>query len=182
MPHWLRDAEKQWKAVMMNHPIEGTLVQARPRSRWFGQQSFDAVVVRRADGSEAEIGRVSVPVELAGAMAPGSRGRFYFHDVLGQQGMHGFKPLNGAARGAFPRLAEDAFGALTMINLVILATMLTLDGNLRLMPALMAALGTTLWIALAASRQAIVHDFEFEEGVAKARRDSAAQRARHQLV
>lgn len=167
---------------MMNQVIEGMIVRAEPRRGRFGQQAFDAVTVRRADGSEARIGRVSVPAELASAMAPGTHGRFFFHDVMGRRGLHGFKPEKGAVRGAFPRMIEDAFGALTMVNLVILATMLTLDGNLRLMPAMMAALGATLWMAFAASRQAIEHYFNFDAGLTKASGRSAAQRPRHQLV
>lgn len=167
---------------MMNHPIDGTLVQATPRGGLFGQAAYDGVTVRRADGREVRLGRVSVPAELAEAMVPGTEGRFFFHDIAGTKGMHGFKSAAGPVRGAFPRLIEDAFGALTMINLLMLATLLTLDGELRLLPAMMAALGATIWVIFAASRQAIMHDFNFEAGLGRASRRSAAERPRHQLV
>jgi hypothetical protein len=115
-------------------------------------------------------------------MVPGTEGKFFFHDVAGFKGLHGYKAADGAVRGAFPRLLEDAFGALTMVNLVILVTLLTFDGDLRIVPALMAVLGFTAWSVFAASRQAIVHDFAFETGAVRAGRRSTAQRPRHQLV
>lgn len=167
---------------MMNQAIEGVLVQATPRRGLFGQYAYGDVTVRRGDGGEVRIERVVVPAELRSTMDPGTQGRFFFHQVAGRRGMHGFAPAAGEVRAAFPRLIEDAVGALTMINLVMLAVMLTLDGELRLMPALMASLGATLWVFFAASRQAIVHAFEFEAGLARQKRRSAAQRPRHQLV
>ena len=167
---------------MMNRPIEGVLVEARLRRGMFGQFAYDDVTVRRTDGGEVRLGRVAVPIELKATMAPGTQGRFCFHDVVGRKGMHGFVSAAGEVRAGYPRLIEDAFGALTMLNLVMLATMLTWDGGLRLMPAMMAALGATLWMIFAASRQAIVHEFNFEVGIATRSRRSAAQRPRHQLV
>lgn len=167
---------------MMNHRIEGVLVEAKLRRGMFGQHSYDDVTVRRGDGWEVKLSRVSVAAEMRSLMVPGTQGEFHFHEVVGLKGMHGFKSAAGEVKGAFPRLIEDAFGALTMINLVMLATLLSWDGNMRLMPAMMAALGATVWIMFAASRQAIVHDFKFYAGVSKKTRRSGAQRPRHQLV
>lgn len=167
---------------MMNRAIEGVLVEARLRRSLLGQLSYEQVTVRQADGREVALGRVAVAAELRDAMTPGTQGRFFFHDVVGFKGLHGFTSPDGQVRTAFPRLIEDAFGALTMINLVMLATLLTFDGSLRLLPAMMVALGATAWAIFAASRQAIVHDFRYEAGLPQATRRSAAQRPRHQLV
>ena len=167
---------------MMNHPIDGMLSNATLQRSMFGQLSYRDVAIRRSGGSQVTFARLSVPAELRQLMEPGTQGRFFFHEVVGFEGLHGFASEDGEVRKAFPRLIEDAFGALTMINLVMLATMLSLDGNLRLMPALMAALGATIWIMFAASRQAIVHEFDFKAGVARTRRRSGSHRPRHQLV
>ena len=167
---------------MMNRAIEGVLVEAKLRGGLFGQLSYEQVTVLQADGREVALGSVAVAADLRDTLVIGTHGRFFFHDVVGFKGLHGFKSADGSVRTAFPRLIEDAFGALTMINLVMMATMLTFDGELRLLPAMMAALGATSWMIFAASRQAIVHDFNFESGIAKAARTSAAKRPRHQLV
>ena len=147
---------------MMHRPIEGTLMVARLKRSLLGQSVYSDVTVRRMDGTQEAIGDIVISAKLRDALVPGASGRFYFHDIAGTRGMHGFKPAGGAARMAFPVLHERVFAAFGALNLVLAVGLLLLSGELRLLPLLVGVLALTGWVIYRASRQAILHDSEHD--------------------
>lgn len=150
---------------MMHRPIEGILTVARLKRSLLGQSVFTDVTVRRFDGSHERIGDIVLSDRLRDALVPGASGRFYFHDVAGTKGMHGFKPAGGTARMAFPTLHERIFAAFGGLNLALAIGWLLLTGNLRLLPLLVGVLAMTGWVIYRASRQAIMHDSQHDIGL-----------------
>ncbi len=147
---------------MMHLPIEGTLMVARLKRSLLGQSVYSDVTVRRMDGTQEAIGDIVISDKLRDALVPGASGRFYFHDIAGTRGMHGFKPTGGAARMAFPVLHERVFAAFGALNLALAVGLLLLSGELRLLPLLVGVLALTGWVIYRASRQAILHDSEHD--------------------
>ena len=147
---------------MMHRPIEGTLMVPRLKRSLLGQSVYSDVTVRRMDGSQETVGDIVISDKLRDALAPGASGRFYFHDIAGTRGMHGFKAAGGAARMAFPMLHERVFAAIGGLNLMLAITLVLLTGELRLLPLLVGVLATTGWVIYRASRQAILHDSEHD--------------------
>ena len=147
---------------MMHRPIEGTLTVARFKRSLLGQSVYDEVAVRRMDGSHEKFDNVVVSDELRDALVPGASGRFYFHDIAGTRGMHGFKPAGGAARMIFPVLHERIFAAFGALNLTLAIGLMLMGGELRLLPLLVGVLAMTGWVIYRASRQAIIHDSEHD--------------------
>ena len=147
---------------MMHRPIEGTLMVARLKRSFLGQSVYTDVTVRRMDGSHEPIGTIVIADQLRDALVPGASGRFYFHDIAGTRGMHGFKPAGGAARMIFPMLHERMFAAFGGVNLLLALGLMLLSGDLRLLPLLVGVLAMTGWVIYRASRQAIMHDSEHD--------------------
>ena len=147
---------------MMHRPIEGTLMVARLKRSFLGQSAYTDVTVRRMDGSHEVVGDVVLSDKLRDALVPGASGRFYFHDVAGTRGMHGFKPASGPSRMAFPVLYERMFAAFGGLNMLLALGLVLLTGELRLLPLLVGVLAMTGWVIYRASRQAIMHDSEHD--------------------
>lgn len=82
--------------------IDGTITTARLKRPLIGGAVYTDVTVRQDDGDQRRVGAMMVLNDMKHAMAPGARGRFYFHNVLGTKGIHGFRPASGAGLGSFP--------------------------------------------------------------------------------
>jgi hypothetical protein len=154
---------------MMNRPIEGMVIAATLKGSAFGQSVYQDVTLRRRDGSEQPLGGVMVAARLADALRPGREGRFYFHDILGSQGLHAFQPLGGAATIAFPQLVERAFALLAVLNLALVGAWIAAEGGLQLVPLMLGVLGTTAWATCRGCREAVLHDLQYESRVAATR-------------
>lgn len=164
---------------MMNRPIEGVITAATRKASAFGQTVYRDVTLRRADGVEQKLGGVMVAAKLEQALQPGSEGRFFFHDVMGSQGMHGFAPRGGKTELAFPKLVEHVFAALALVNLGLVAAWISAEGALQLVPLMIGVLATTAWATCRGLRQAVMHDFKYESRVAAARTHRQAVFGRH---
>lgn len=144
---------------MHHSPIEGRMVAATLSRSFAGERVYRGVVIRRRDGADQRIGRVTVPAQLADVMAEGSEGRFFLHDVMGSRGLHAFAAADGSPRTAFPRLTEIVFAVLAAFNLLIVAVALTYEAGLPIVPLALGVLATSAWAACRGTREAILLDF-----------------------
>lgn len=162
---------------MMNRPIDAVVVSAALKRAAFGERVYDGVILRRRDGSETHVGRVTVASRLGDTLIPGRDGRFHFHDVMGSQGLHAFTPsrapadrnaasASAGAEIAFPMLIERAFALLAVINLAIVAAWLSTDALLPMVPLALGIAATTAWATWRGCREAVLHDFKYESRVA----------------
>jgi len=154
---------------MMNRPIEGVVVSATLKRAALGERVYRDVTLRGRDGSELQLGLVSVAEPLGEVLVPGREGRFSFHDMIGAQGLHGYRPTGGAERIAFPMLLERVFALLAAINLMLVSAWLAAEAGLQLVPLIVGVLATMAWASCRGIREAVLHDCKHESRVASAR-------------
>jgi hypothetical protein len=95
-------SERRETESMAHYFEDGTIVVAKLKRKLIGGAVYTDVTVRREDGSHRNIGTIMALEGMWPAMVPGTRGRFYFHDVLGSKGIHGVRPVGGQAHFYFP--------------------------------------------------------------------------------
>ncbi len=104
---------------MAHFHVDGTLVVAKLKRNLLGGGVYQDVTVRREDGSHRNVGTLTVLSDMKGAMAPGTRGRFYFYDVLGSKGLYGARPIGAKARAHFPYRWDVMFAGMGALNLLM---------------------------------------------------------------
>ena len=154
---------------MMNRPINAVVVSARLKRATYGERVYSDVTLRRRDGSEQKLGQVTAAGALGDVLTPGREGCFYFHDMMGAQGLHAYRPLGGAERVAFPMLVERVFALLAILNLAMVSAFLAAEAGLPLVPLMLGVLATTAWATCRGCREAVMHDFRFESRMAASR-------------
>ena len=164
---------------MMNRPINAVVVTARLKRAALGERVYSDVTLRRRDGSEQQLGRVTAPESLGDVLTPGREGCFYFHDMMGAQGLHGYRPVGGAERVAFPMLVERIFALLAILNLALVSAFLAAEAGLPLVPLMLGVLATTAWATCRGCREAVLHDLRFESRVAASRNHRQAVMRSH---
>lgn len=147
---------------MMNRPIEGTVARAQLRHVAFGEHVFRNVVIRLRDGSERELGRVSAASDLADVLTPGREGCFYFHDVMGSQGLHAYRAMGEKEHVAFPKRIERMFFIVALLNLGMVSVYLSGEWGLPLVPLTIGVMATAAWAIMRGSREAVLHDLRYE--------------------
>ena len=164
---------------MMNRPIDAVVVTARLKRSALGERVYTDVTLRRRDGSEQQLGRVTAPASLSDVLTPGREGCFYFHHMLGAQGLHAYRPAGGAEQTAFPMLVERVFGLLALLNLAVVSAFLSVEAGLPLVPLMLGMLATTAWATCRGSREAVLHDLRYESRLAAARNHRQAVMRSH---
>ena len=154
---------------MMNRPINAVVVSATLSRVRLGERVYRDVILRRRDGSEQRLGQVIVADRLGEVLVPGREGCFSFHDVMGAQGLHAYQPVGGTAKVAFPMLFERAFGALALLNLMLVSAWLAAEAGLQLVPLMLGVLATAAWATCRGCREAVLHDLKYESRVAAVR-------------
>src|SRR5688572_24486861 len=69
--------------------IDGTLEAAALKRRVRNISIYDNLTFRRDDGSEHRLGKSVVPNEVADALKPGTKGRFYLYSSIDHKGVRG---------------------------------------------------------------------------------------------
>lgn len=159
---------------MMNRPIDAVVVSATLKRAGLGERVYRDVTLRRHDGTGLRLGQVTVAERLGDVLIPGREGRFFLHDVMGAQGLHGFAPVNGSTRVAFPMLVERLFGLLALLNLGVVSVWLAADAGLLIVPLFIGILATTGWATSRGIREALLHDLRYENRVGAARNHRSA--------
>jgi len=129
---------------MAHQHVDGTLVVAKLGRRVFGGTVYTDVTVLRDDGSHRAIGTVLALEDLNPAMVPGSRGRFYFYDVAGTKGIHGFRPVRGKAHAHFPLRWDGVAGGIGGSNLLMALGWYLIGGSFAPFAILLGLLGAVL--------------------------------------
>lgn len=132
--------------------IEGTLEAVTVKRRASKVWRLGDIKIRRADGGETALGMAVATPEVAAALQPGVRGRFYLYKAIDHQGIHGVRPEGGALVAQFPRTNETLMAVLFVINLVVVAAMLALDDRLPLLALLLLPFTGTLFFVYRKTR------------------------------
>lgn len=147
---------------MMNRPIEGVVQSARLKHAAFGEHVFTDVVIRLRDGSARELGKVSAASDLADVLTPGREGCFYFHDVMGSQGLHAYRAKGEKEHVVFPKRIERMFFIVALLNLGMVSVYLSGEWGLPLVPLTLGVIATAAWAIMRGSREAVLHDLRYE--------------------
>lgn len=150
---------------MANIVVDGTVEEAKLKRSGRGQSIFEAVTILGADGARRKFRKLIVANEMRDLLRAGLSGRFYLHNIVDQKGLHGLR-AEGRALFAFPRGAEKLLGILGLLNLLILAGWVAMDGGVRLLPAIFGPLCAGLWLALRLARKSAEAQFAADGGVA----------------
>ncbi len=151
---------------MANIVIDGTIENATLKRAAMGQSIFEAVTVRRSDGTREHFRKLIVANALRDALKSGATGRFYFHKFIDQSGLHAVRS-GSRSQFAFPRNIEIILGIMGTLNLLMLVGWIAADGGVRLLPAIFGPLCTALFIGLAAARHSAARQFT-SDGAARA--------------
>lgn len=106
---------------MSHFHIDGRIAVARLKRPLLGGGVYTDIVIRQDDGDQRRVGTLMVHSDMRHAMVPGARGRFYFHNVLGSKGIHGFRAAGGQGFGSFPGRWIGIFGSLGLLNMALVA-------------------------------------------------------------
>lgn len=153
---------------MAHRAIDGTLTVARLSGMpVLGGATYRDVTFKRADGREERIGRMLVLDDLRPVMVPGTRGRFYFHDVGGTRGMHGFRAPSGEAYGSFPLRWERMMALVGLLSLVTALTRLAFDGSFPMLQFSLGVIISCLAVVFYFERKSSMTDFTAENGASR---------------
>jgi hypothetical protein len=151
---------------MAHGHVDGTLVIAKLKRDVLGGGLYTDVTVRRDDGSHEAIGSVIATTDLRFAMVPGSRGRFYYHEVLGAKAIHGFRPLSGKAQAYFPYRWDLMTSGLGAINLLVALGWWLLQGSFAPVATIFGMIGIVMGALFLATRTAAMRHFRADDPVA----------------
>lgn len=157
---------------MANIVIDGIVEEATLRRSARGQSVFETVTIRSDSGKPRTFRKLIVANAMRELLKPGLSGRFYFHNFIDQKGLHGLR-ADGHSLFAFPGNAEKLLGILGLLNLLLLAGWIAMDGGVRLLPAIFGPLCTALWVALRSARKGAEAQFAADAGVAQVQPRSA---------
>ncbi|SMF61529.1 hypothetical protein [Allosphingosinicella indica] len=151
---------------MVHRVIDGTIQVATLKRETRRRCQFQDVTLLSLDGLEVKFRKLTVPAALAGAIAPGTSGRFYLHGLGARPSVHGVRTHDGQTGFGFSRGAEWAMliaGAVAMIAAAV-ALMVRNDWclGLALHVAVLATIATLLF-----RRSRIVADRTFRADLAQ---------------
>ncbi len=106
---------------MSHFHVDGTITIAKLKRPLLGGAVYTDVIVRQDDGDQRRVGALMAHRDMRQAMVPGARGRFYFHNVLGSKGIHGFRAAGGQSLASFPGRWAGIFLSLGALNVALVA-------------------------------------------------------------
>ena len=162
---------------MSHQYVDGTLVVAKLKRSLLGGAIYADVTVRDREGGRTNLGTILAADAMRHAMVPGRSGRFYFHDLLGSKGVHGFRPLAGKASAHFPRRWEVIGWALGSLNLLTALSWLLLDGSFAIWAGSFGMVGIVMALLFRSERGAAMRAYRADEARAPGLADLRAAAA-----
>jgi hypothetical protein len=153
---------------MAHYHVDGTLVVAKLKRRLVGGAVYTGVTVRREDGTHRAVGTIMALDDMKLAMVPGTRGRFYFHEVLGTKGIHALRPVGGTAQLYFPRRWEVMSTGLGALNLLMALGWWLLAGSFAPLAALLGLLCLATGFMFLRTRIGAMRDYRADDSPAPA--------------
>ncbi len=148
---------------MSHDKVDGMVIVAKLKRRLIGGAVYQDVAIRRDDGDVRRVGTILALDDIRHALVPGSRGRFYVYDLFGTKGLYGFRPIGGNAHARFPQRWAIIFAMMGLLNLMVTAGWLLLDGRLAMLPTALAIMSITLSILFVCSRSAAMRTWRADD-------------------
>src|SRR5688572_5101937 len=125
--------------------IDGTLEAAALKRRVRNISVYDSITFRRNDGTEHRLGKSVVPNEVADALKPGTKGRFYLYSSIDHKGVHGVRSADGTAAYGYAQNNERLMLIVLVLNALWLIGGILLDGQVRLFPLALVVLAVVVY-------------------------------------
>ena len=125
--------------------IDGTLEAAALKRRVRNISIYDSITFRRDDGSEHRLAKSVVPNEVADALKPGTRGRFYLYSSIDHKGVHGVRSAEGVSAYGYSQTNERLMLIVLVLNALWLVGGVFLDGQVRLFPLALVVLAVVVY-------------------------------------
>jgi hypothetical protein len=110
--------------------IDGTIESVKLKRKAGKVSVFDTIVVRRTDGTKAELKGAQAIEPVAAALQAGARGRLYTFKLLDVNGIHGLRLENGQALYGFPANNENIMLLIALVNLALIVVYFAFDSGL----------------------------------------------------
>lgn len=163
---------------MAHFHVDGTMVVAKLKRNLLGGGVYQDVTVRQEDGSHRRIGTLTVLSDMKPVMAPGTRGRFYFYDVLGSKGIYGARPVGAKAHAYFPYRWDIMFAGLGTLNLLMAVGWWLLGGSFAPFATGMGLLCLVIEMLFVQTRIGAMRDFRSDDPHAPSSAELRAANAR----
>lgn len=145
--------------------IDGTLEAANLKRKVRNISIYESIVIRRDGGGEEKLGKTMVSNQVADALQPGTRGRFYIYSAIDHKGMHGVRTADGKAAYDFPQNNEKIMLVVLALNAVWLIGGILLDGKARLFPLALVVLAVVVYPLYRKTRMEALRQFEADASV-----------------
>lgn len=143
--------------------IDGTLEEAHLKTARRNMRVYRQLKFRLADGSEKSVAKAIVDAEVAAALLPGTRGRFYLFQQIDHRGLHGIRTSDGQALSKFPRTNENAMIAVGCIGLFLTVLTLAMD-KISIWGVICVLLGFPGYFLYRGTRLAAEEQFAADQG------------------
>lgn len=140
--------------------VDGTLMIAKLKRRVKGGAVYEDITFRRSDGAVESVGSMRITDGLTDAMVPGTRGRFFFVEMVGVRAMHGFQGLDGRVAQSLSPLYERVAMIVAALNIALFLNVLIGAGRIGIGLALLAAGASIAAYTLAAARRGCIRAFD----------------------
>jgi hypothetical protein len=125
--------------------VDGTIEAAALKRRARNISIYDSITFRRDGGSEHRLGKSVVPNEVADALKPGTKGRFYLYSSIDHKGVHGVRSADGTAVHGYSQTNERLMLIVFALNALWLVGGTLLDGQVRLFPLALVVLAVVVY-------------------------------------
>lgn len=146
--------------------VDGTLEAVDLRRKTRQLSVYNSLIFRLADGGEMRLAKAVVANQVAAALEPGTRGRFYLYKSIDQKGIHGVRAADGTSVHVFPRVNERLMLMVLIINAILLVGRILIDGSLWLLPLGLVVMGAIVYPLYRKTRVESERQFHGDSGYA----------------
>ena len=144
--------------------IDGTVTGAVVRRARAGITVYKTLDFERDNGPPQTIKNAVVKQEVADALAPGTRGRFYLYNSFDLKGVHGVRTPDGRAVYGFPTNNQKIFLILGIVNIAWIALMITTRDAVPLLGVAMLGLAIVGYIFMGKGARETRAQFDGDTG------------------
>jgi hypothetical protein len=151
---------------MSTETLDGTIESATVKQSNAKVSIYDAIVIRRTDGSERRLEKVAVAPSVVEMLQPGVQGRFYTYKALDHRGVVAARTKDGRSAFAIPSGNERIMMMAAIVGLAWTVVMLLARGGVPILGMLLGVGGALGWFSYRKTRIESKARFDADGGYA----------------
>lgn len=148
--------------------IDGTVEEATLKRAKAGISIFNTIRFRLDDGSTRTIKKAVTTQDVATALTPGTRARYYLYTTFDLKGVHGARFADGGSVYGFPGTNQKLFLLLIVINLLWIGLKVAVDGAVPFLGVGLLILGVVGYVLMGKGAREAQEQFDADSGYAGA--------------